>query len=568
MIQSELYKVFIKQRLIFFLIALLCISFFYCERNGYDTTGVIQKAETYYTSFFQKYEGQITEEKSAQIKDEYDVIEKDTGDSLANEQELQAFESFYHIYLYEADTGSGYLADTRGFETLLCHNNMNYFLVLFLILYGVILFATEYECEMDLMIQSTSGKNRLTKTKIILGLIGAALASIVFQMIQIIYLSTTVGLRHAEYPLNTIEFFENTSYQVSLGQAVIFRFVLNIFGSMLLISMVMFVTVLIKKKEFSLILSFLLVILPIMFFPKGATLYKMPGCTALLSANAFLWPDRYTHQINGDQIETVLSFQAIGKEYLIVLLIIDVLLLFLFSFVTYARFTNYTLQRRKRNRKFLAGLCICLCMTGCGKHSQNAQVNIDGTINGQADVTVGDYEYYIEQNKNEIYQKDKNGNEIELTKDAFPLEQTITNIYVDEDYCYYLLENDDSVNIIVRRIDLDSFEDKLVFSSGCKNTEDFYGLIEEEDLDAEEIFQNIATVKWFFVEDSMIVYQRENTIYKCSEITGREEIIDDSVSDGEICYQDSTLSYADEKGERKEYTEEKTYLHNIWEVLF
>ena len=68
MILSELYKVFIKQRLILFLIVLLMISYVYHIFIGYDTTNTISNCETYYNSFFEKYQGKITDNKTEKIK--------------------------------------------------------------------------------------------------------------------------------------------------------------------------------------------------------------------------------------------------------------------------------------------------------------------------------------------------------------------------------------------------------------------------------------------------------------------------------------------------------------------
>ena len=78
MIRSELYKVFIKQHLILFLFVFLFLNAAYHIVTGYDTTTVIRNSESYYTSFFDKYEGKITTEKTTQIKEEYKKLEKKT----------------------------------------------------------------------------------------------------------------------------------------------------------------------------------------------------------------------------------------------------------------------------------------------------------------------------------------------------------------------------------------------------------------------------------------------------------------------------------------------------------
>lgn len=555
MILSELHKVFIKQRLLLFFSVLLLLNYAYHILAGYDTTEVISNSESYYTSYFDKYEGKITEAKIDRIKAEYELIEKDAGNTLANKLEKQAFESFYHVFLYEKDSGSGYLSDTRGWETILCHDDINYFLVIFVVFLGVILFGTEYENEMDVMIVSTCGRNRLTKCKIVIGIAVGMIASIIFQIVHISYLIAAIGLNNSSYPLNTIEYFENTYYKITLGQALMMKIALNMAGSVMLVCFVMFLTVLLKKREISMVLSLLSVMLPTMIFSKGSTIYKIPWCSSLLSASGFLWPNRYTHKIIENRMEKIISFQAVVKSYLFGVLFVDIFLMILFLCVIFARFANYSIKsHRKIKSGIIAGILMCLCLTGCGRTTCNEEVSIDGTLNGQISVTKDIYVYYIDQDENLIYRGDVQNNTIAVTRNAFPLQQKITNIFVDNNNCYYLLESDYNSNITVHRVDLNSFEDVLIYGSGSDNTEDFYGLVHDQSEDINEVLKNITTVKWFFVTDDSIYYQKESVIYKCSLAGMKEEIIDSAVSDGEIRYQNGVLYYRDEYGDEACYS--------------
>lgn len=117
------------------------------------------------------------------------------------------------------------------------------------------------------------------------------------------------------------------------------------------------------------------------------------------------------------------------------------------------------------------------------------------------------------------------------------------------------MEDDNSSNIIVRSVDLESFEDKLVYSAGSDNTEDFYGLRKDESNDADEILKNIATVNWFIVTDKVIYYQKNSAIYKCSKISGKQEIIAEAVSDDEVQYLKGVLHYTDAHGKKTSYNE-------------
>lgn len=550
MIILELRKAFIKQHFFSFFTVMFIIACIYQVILGYDTTNVIRNSEKYYISFFEKYEGKITTEKTQQIKKEYRKIETDSGNTLSNKQKKQAFESFYHIYLYEIESGSGYITDTRGWETILCHDGINYFMVIVVILLGIILFSTEHENDMEIMIISSCGRNRVTICKLLIGIIGGVITSLLFQMISVIYLSASVGLKNGSYPLNTIEFFENSKYTISLIQALLIKVGLNVLGNIMLVCVVMFFAVLIKKREISIVLSLLYVILPVMIFSKSSAMYRIPCAAALLSGSGFFWPDMYSNDIIDNNLTRIKTFEALDKKYFAGILLVSCFVIVLLLLIIFLKFSHYHLKKR-----FLTGIIICLILTGCSKNSAGGDVVIDGTLNGQISLSKDEYVYYIDQNEDVVYRKDNSNNTVAVTRNVFPLSGRITNIYLSEDKCYYLLENDRNVGISVYSVDLNSFKNELVYSSGGDNTEDFYGLADKESSDASEILENIATVKWFFVTDKYVYYQNESVIYKCP-ITGRKQyVIDENVSDGEIRYSNGILYYKDAYGEQENYDE-------------
>lgn len=550
MIILELRKIFRKQHLFSFFTVMFITACIYQVILGYDTTNVIRNSEKYYTSFFKKYEGKITTEKTQQIKKEYRKIETDSGNTLSNKQKKQAFESFYHIYLYETDSGSGYITDTRGWETILCHDGINYFMVIVVILLGIILFSTEYENDMEIMIISSCGRNRVTICKLLIGIIGGVITSLLFQMISVIYLSASVGLKNGSYPLNTIEFFENSKYTISLIQALLIKVGLNVLGNIMLVCVVMFFAVLIKKREISIVLSLLYVILPVMIFSKSSAMYRIPCAAALLSGSGFFWPDMYSNDIIDNNLTRIKTFEALDKKYFAEILLVSCFVIVILLLIIFLKFSHYHLKKR-----FLTGIIICLILTGCSKNSAGGDVVIDGTLNGQISLSKDEYVYYIDQNEDVVYRKDNSNNTVAVTRNVFPLSGRITNIYLSEDKCYYLLENDRNAGISVYSVDLNSFKNELVYSSGGDNTEDFYGLADKESSDASEILENIATVKWFFVTDKYVYYQKESVIYKYP-ITGRKQyVIDENVSDGEIRYSNGILYYKDAYGEQENYDE-------------
>lgn len=61
MLRKELYKIFIKQKGICFLLVLLWIKIVYVVCCGYDSHYMIDENEAYYLDYIREYEGEITE---------------------------------------------------------------------------------------------------------------------------------------------------------------------------------------------------------------------------------------------------------------------------------------------------------------------------------------------------------------------------------------------------------------------------------------------------------------------------------------------------------------------------
>ena len=289
MLMQESYKLFIKQKIWIFIMILLAVRMVSVGVTGYDSHYMIDENEKYYNAYLKKYEGKITDAKQKQIEKEYKRINSSGNELLASEQKNKAFHVIYDQYTYEREKGSGYILETRGWQSILEHDNLDFSLIICIIILMTALWGNEYETQMDMMLRSCKkGKYQTPFAKVMLGGIISIALSAIFQLIQIIYLAGSVGLSHGNYPIQSLKFFQHFSYHITLSSAVVMVFIIRLIGAVLLAFMTMLINIWIKRKTVSMIISLAGIVLTTIIFRSGSMIYKLPLPLGSLKAAGYL----------------------------------------------------------------------------------------------------------------------------------------------------------------------------------------------------------------------------------------------------------------------------------------
>ena len=561
MLAKELYKVFIKQKGLFFILALLLLKVFFVVYNSYDSHYMIDENEAYYQDYIHKYGGKITGQKVKEIEAEYDSIYHKGTRSLAESRKEEAFQVIYHQYLYEKEKGGGSILDTRGWQSILEHDDLDFFLIISIIIISCMLFCAEYESEMDeLLLSSREGKYHAAKTKILIGTASGAVLSLLFQLVHIFYLYVTVGLKQGGCMLCSLEMFEGTRYDISLSNAAFLVIFMRVFGGIFLAAAAMLLAVLLKKKSFSVIISFILVLIPELLFSEESYGYYIPFPLGLLRACGYLWPNLYESAITEHGVEKVCVFHHIPQPVFcgclavfMAMCLASCFLCFMFFSKVYYRFGGI----RKNICCILIIAFAVFTMSGCKvtqKITESVKFQINDAERWQDECRFEGGSIAIDDEDNTIIYTDEKGEETDLIRNVFPLAFPIHNIYVNGKDCYYLMENDSDTGICIRKIDMDDFSDTLVYNSTEENTEDFYGL-KTKRTDEENIFDNGQETKWFFVCEKYIYLKKKHYILQINIENGVKKTVAENVSDGETSYENGTLFYLDENGEQGVYEE-------------
>lgn len=554
MLMQESYKLFIKQKIWIFIMILLAVRMVSVGVTGYDSHYMIDENEKYYNAYLKKYEGKITDAKQKQIEKEYKRINSSGNELLASEQKNKAFQVIYDQYTYEREKGSGYILETRGWQSILEHDNLDFSLIICIIILMTALWGNEYETQMDMMLRSCKkGKYQTPFAKVMLGGIISIALSAIFQLIQIIYLAGSVGLSHGNYPIQSLKFFQHSSYHITLSSAVVMVFIIRLIGAVLLAFMTMLINIWIKRKTVSMIISMAGIVLTTIIFRSDSMIYKLPLPLGSLKAAGYLWPSQFDSQYVGSELVKVCTFKEISHRMFMAVNAMFMAEMVILGVLCVIFFSKWRIKKIHIYKKTIRLMTICfiastLFATGCSQDTNHSKVEVSISKEDTQEKAVWNGKTIeIDYDNNNIIYTDKSGKKEMLIRDVFPSKLIIQKIFIYQNDCYYLSENDESNGICIRKIDLKSFDNTLIYDSTDENIENYFGIIQKQKTYDEE-FNDTEETKWFFVTDGYIYWKKKFYIAQVDIKSGKKKMIAEGVSDDKITYANGILRYVNAEG--------------------
>ena len=522
--------------------------------TGYDSHYMIDENEKYYNAYLKKYEGKITDAKQKQIEKEYKRINSSGNELLASEQKNKAFQVIYDQYTYEREKGSGYILETRGWQSILEHDNLDFSLIICIIILMTALWGNEYETQMDMMLRSCKkGKYQTPFAKVMLGGIISIALSAIFQLIQIIYLAGSVGLSHGNYPIQSLKFFQHFSYHITLSSAVVMVFIIRLIGAVLLAFMTMLINIWIKRKTVSMIISMAGIVLTTIIFRSDSMIYKLPLPLGSLKAAGYLWPSQFDSQYVGSKLVKVCTFKEISHRMFMAVNAMFMAEMVILGVLCVIFFSKWRIKKIHIYKKTIRLMTICfiastLFATGCSQNTNHSKVEVSISKEDTQEKAVWNGKTIeIDYDNNNIIYTDKSGKKEMLIRDVFPSKLIIQKIFIYQNDCYYLSENDESNGICIRKIDLKNFDNTLIYDSTDENIENYFGIIQRQKTYDEE-FNDTEETKWFFVTDGYIYWKKKFYIAQVDIKSGKKKMIAEGVSDDKITYANGILRYVNAEG--------------------
>ena len=525
---QESYKSFIKQKIWIFIMILLAVRMVSVCITGYDSHYMIDENEKYYNEYLKKYEGKITDAKQKEIEKEYKKINSSSNELLASEQKNKAFQVIYDQFTYEKEKGSGYILETRGWQSILEHDSLDFSLIICIIIVMTALWGNEYETQMDMMLRSCKkGKYQTPFAKVVLGGILSVVLSAIFQLIQMIYLAGSVGFSHGNYSIQSLKFFQNSSYHITL-----------------------------KRKTISMIISMAAIVLTSIIFRSGSMIYELPLPLGPLKAAGYLWPSQFDGQYVGSKLAKVCTFKEISHGSFIAVNAMCLGEIIILGVLCVIFFSKWRIKKIHIYKKMMGIITLCfiastLFATGCSKSTNHREVRVSISKEDTQEKAIWNGKTIeIDEDNNNIIYTDESGKKENLIIDVFPSKLTIQKIFIYGNECYYLSENDESNGICVRKINLKNLDDTLVYDSTDENIENYFGMIQKQKK-YEEYFNEAEDTKWFFVADGYIYWKKKYYIARVDIKSGKKKIIAEGVSDDKITYANGILRYVDAEGNTK-----------------
>jgi hypothetical protein len=606
MLLMEWKKTLIKQKGFLVIIIMILLKVALLFYQGYDSNSIIDSNENAYNYYISVYQGRLTEEKEKSLKDEYDsvthahayleelTIRKNKEEINTKEYEdksklyyeslknSEVFNLVYNQYHYVKEYPEyRYITDWRGWNTLLSHDRPDVLLLFCLLIVMVPLFCNEYESGMySLLLSSVKGKYKTPVIKLLSGFVLGATITILFSLAEYLCVNFMVGLNNGEFPLQSLEFFENSEHYISLNQAFFITVVFRIIGAVLFTVLISLISIISKKSIITLFVCSTLVFIPYIIFGGVSILYYLPLPSGLLSGTGYLWGNIYINVFAEHGKERIVQFQNIDKSELVFLLstyIIQIGFLFLCCLVKYSKhtFKLNSLVKKLHKHTFCLFILVGLLLmfTGC-----NTKVSEQDyfTYNAPEQWMWGETEKYkitLDVEKNIITAEDiDKGGQIVLTRDPFKQDiyisdddttlqkdYKILSIVVRDEWCYYLAEVSQSKEFQIYGINLENFKQELIYNGVKENDKDFFGMVFSKKQDSN--YQ--LSVTYFFLNPNYIYYTQGMKIVRIDRRSKNETVLALDAKEREVVYYKGDIYYVDTLNRFSVYKEEDKTVHKI-----
>ncbi len=554
MFYTECGKLLIKQKLILFLLLFFLLKIIITLYSGYDSEVRIERNPEGYMKYIEQYQGKLTEEKSNRIDEEnakVNISYKKTDDlqfkkskgQISDEEfkkemiayqerqkNFRVFQVFYSKYFYAKENPSErYIMDDRGWNTILCNNNPDYLLIFCLMIVLTPIFCHEYECDMhSLILSTTRGKHQLSTIKIINGCFFAAMIILIFSIIECLVMNYMVGLDNFLYPVQSLGGFKDCVYEMSIIEAYIYFVVFRLIGAFLLFGFISVCSVVLKKTNTTLFFTMLIAISPFVIVENRLNLFYIPLPSGLFLGNKFLSNIQDLIRLADIYLQNrVISYDLILILILIINGVIAVTLLAVSKRLYSNGALNLGMHLKKIKRSsalFILIPFLCLLM-GCDTYDgEETPLNVcieESSRYGETE----QYKINFDITKNELIAEDKTTKKtINLLRDVIYIDAKVDGIFVRDEWCYYLETQKDKAGFRIYGVDLNNFNEKLIYNNLSENVEDFFGLVVKDS--EEDLLKTMEDYIGFYLDDNYIYYlDYSDNLIQIDRRTKNEKVI-------------------------------------------
>lgn len=510
----EIKKIMLHQKGLFYIALVLLLSTVWLIASDSPYDSAMEQYKSEYEWYLEKVNGYCTDENALYLEQEagriteagrkqsyllescydgkiseseYKKESQEIGEVLEHQN---GFEVIYQQYLYICENvGNRYFIQTNGWTGLLSGGTLNFVLFLGILLLVTPVFCSEYSCQMDALILTSKEGRKSSLHKLLIIIAGVLLMCVCISLIEYGFYSIKYGLPNGDYPIQSLSYFAGSSKSITLFEGYVCIGLLRLFGGMFFAILLMFISVLAKKYAMTLLTGAVSVIIPYIGLSK-TSIYRLPLPLSFLLGTDFFAGDIVSSDaLTGDE---KIVFAEIDTMTLLILLLASVLLCTL-AVAWILRCNSNKWQMKSRKRRNAATLAIMLSlvltMAGCSGSGESQSF----VYNSSADYDCMGYEIIQGAGTFDYYLKNvSTGETLNLVRSpmfgAFSDEEKVRCYCVCSPYLYYTTSvtesyvnrignyNSNITKVSVVELNLDTFEEKIVFEQITNSGRSLFGI--------------------------------------------------------------------------------------------
>lgn len=555
MFKEELKKLYIKHfglilTIVIIAAEIVILNFSYQKRDFTTST-----TEQIFFDYMEEFSGKLTEDKKSAILAEQERIvdalnvqsniEKKllNGEYESESEFLSEYERVREItdrkealdfvmeqyYYAEKSPDSRYL--TVGDYSALGQDFPDILMLVSVIILTAFLFLNEETSSVITFIKITeNGRRKTFLGKIIALFVFIISCQVVRVSCEWIMLILQGNPEELAYPIQSVEFFQNCPYNITLLQGFFVISALRTVGYFFVAAFVVLLSVTLRKVLFTVFIPSAVCILQQFAFSPATPTYYLP--TGFLRAVGYLRGDVISENDNGEQIKL---FAEIPLAHLIVLLVLTLI----FISVSVKIASNYYSCKSKKKIHLKATLSLilsCGILSGC---SAEKSERIIYNLAESAYFAQDENSYYVSDMENIVSCSKDSGESFDLIHSAFDNSDAVNSLFKYNNSLLYMQ------NFVVNEISLSDYSLKQFYSENSTDTEGFLGI---DIVPKNDYGKTGGMILGFFVVDKSIYYVMNNRVLKDGAC-----IIDEPIYKQMLCCDGRNIFYINSLLQLKRY---------------
>lgn len=548
MIHEELKKLYIKQFGLILTLMLIVGEIFFVNYLYPKRQFTSEITERHFYEYMDNFSGKLTSEREGMILIEQERIVDARNRASAIERRLyngeytneeafvaeyeenrliterkEAFDLIFEQYSYALEapnerylTIGDYSGMTADFPDVL--------LLVLVIFVTAILFLNEESSGVITFVRiCTNGKQKTLYGKLTAISVFILSAQFFRMVLEFFVMISRGNIRELSYPIQTLEFFQNSPYDISILQGFLIISALRLLGYLFIAAFIILLSVTLRRALFTIFIPSVVCLLQQFAFNPVTPAYYIP--TGFLRGVGYLRGNLTTTNYLGDEIKI---FTEISFALLISLEVATSAFIVASVIIAYNYYAGKSFKLPQKALAVIAVITLCVMNSGCTQtHDESIKYNLwENKFFAQ-----NDNNFYVSCNDRITQVSKIDSSELPLLYNLFSGERADydTQIICDDNNIYFLGSSD------IYKISLSDYGQEKVYSLNINGSPGFMdiSIVEKPDLNI-----NMGIRQGFFTDGKTYYY-----VYSSRILKNGKAIIDEKFYNSMVCCDGKKIYY-------------------------